>query len=117
MGEGGSQLSPMEPYTREWGLGSHPCWWDWSPAGGRGNSVLTHDGGVGAVGDAGDGVDTREDGADVVLVQLDGVGVREEVVAVRGCRRPVGVCAPDPDSLALACTAGKDPHTESPGSA
>ena len=70
---------------------------------GRGwESALTHDGGVGAVGDAGDGVDAREDGADVVLVQLDGVRIREEVVAVRGCCRPVGVRAPVPDALGIS---------------
>ena len=65
-------------------------------------SALTHDGGVGAVGDAGDGVDAREHGADVVLVELDGVGVREEVVAVRGRRCPVGVCAPDSGTLKIS---------------
>ena len=44
---------------------------------------LTHDGGVSSVLDASHGVDAREDGADVVLVELDGVGVREEVVRSR----------------------------------
>ena len=70
--------------------------------GGAGSWALTHNGGVGAVGDTGDGVDAREDGADVVLVELDSVGVREEVVAVRGRRRPVGVGAPAQDVLGVS---------------
>ena len=74
----------------------------WSRAWGGEEAALTHDGGVGAVGDASDSVDARQHGADVVLVELNGVGVREEVVAVRGRRRPVGVRAPVPDALGIS---------------
>ena len=56
--------------------------------------VLTHDGGVVAVGDAGNGVDARQHGLHMVLVQLDGVGVRVEVVTGECGRGPVGVGAP-----------------------
>jgi hypothetical protein len=57
-------------------------------------TTLTHDGRVRAVGDACNGVHAGEDSADVVLEQLSGVGVREEVVAVCGCCRPICVGAP-----------------------
>lgn len=53
--------------------------------------AFTHDGGVVAVGDAGDSVDSREHGAHVVLVQLDRVGVRVEIVTAQRCGCPVGV--------------------------
>ena len=55
---------------------------------------LTHYGRVCAVLDASHRVDAGEDGADVVLVELDGVGVCEEVIALGGSGRPVRVCAP-----------------------
>lgn len=56
--------------------------------------MRTHDGGVVAIGDASDSVDARQHRLHVVLVQLDGVGVRVEVVTgQRGCG-PVGVGAP-----------------------
>ena len=78
---------------------------------GEEDSGLTHDSGVGAVGDAGEGVDACKDGADVVLVKLDGIGVCEEVIAVRGCRCPIGVCAPGQDVLGFSMYQQQDAHT------
>jgi hypothetical protein len=48
----------------------------------RGEGPRTKDGGVAAVGLASDGIDAREHCLDVVLVQVDGVPVAEEVVAL-----------------------------------
>lgn len=75
---------------------------------------LTHDGGVRSVWYTGHTVDTGEDGPDVVLVQLDGIGVCEEIIAACCCGCPVGVCTPAqttslpqrPDPL--ACNGGCD---------
>lgn len=63
---------------------------------------LTHDGRVCAVLNTSHGVDAGEDSADVVLVELDGVGVCEEVIALGGSGGPVGVCAPAHKSPCLS---------------
>ena len=56
---------------------------------------LTEDGGVGAIGEAVDGVDARQHLLHVVLVQLDGRPVTEKVVALlRAAVCPVRVGAP-----------------------
>ncbi len=54
----------------------------------------TEDGGVAAVCDARNSVDAREHCLDVVLVQVDGIPVAEEVITLPRCGRPVGVRAP-----------------------
>ena len=55
---------------------------------------LTEDGVVLAVGAAIDGIHAPQEGARVVLVQLDRAAVGKEVVALRGAAGPVGVAAP-----------------------
>jgi len=58
------------------------------------DEVPSEDVGVLAIGHPCDGVHTPGDGLGVVLVQLDGVLVGEEVVAIEGGGREVGVVAP-----------------------
>jgi hypothetical protein len=67
----------------------------------RAGSHLTQDGGIVRVGDAGDVVHAQEHALHMRLVQMDGIGVSEEVIAVLGSGGPVCVRTPEQSDLHL----------------